>query len=196
MARKQTLKKRTVAALVRWGATLTPRLTGAIAVTAVAMYASYWHIADTALAHGQDADIAYLMPITIDGLLVVAATYAMAPGVTRSTKITAYGSFSMAWLFSLVANIESAGHGAPLVNQGVASVPAFALLATAVILHLGTRKPRRRPAAKASAAQNPVPVVGRVVKARRSPVSAPVSPSPLLPVGAGGNQWSDFRLDS
>jgi peptidoglycan/LPS O-acetylase OafA/YrhL len=125
----------------------TPRTVGALTVALVALYGSYWHIADRALASGQRTDIAYLVPFAIDGVMLVAGSYAMARNVTASTRMVALVGFGAAWSFSAYANVASAPLHASLLDQIIAGAPAWALLITAVMLHQGNHKPRpkRRP---------------------------------------------------
>ncbi len=48
------------------------RTVATIGVAGVAAWASYWHIVDLALAHGETGLAAYLTPIAIDGMMLVA----------------------------------------------------------------------------------------------------------------------------
>ena len=138
--------------LLMWtGATiakLTPRIAGAFMVGAVAFYISYGHIRHTSLAAGQTADVAALTPFALDGLLIVAGTYAMAAKVTVPTRILAYLFFLLAWTASLYANVQSAGTGAPIGHQVIAAWPAIATIGTAILLHMGQHKPRSKPRPK------------------------------------------------
>lgn len=130
---------------------------GAYVVAAVAVYASYWHISETAIHAGQRLDIAYLLPVLVDGLLAVSGVYAMAPRVTVATRILAYLGFLAAWGASMVANVLSAGADASTWSRSVAAWPAIALALAAGIIHAGHRKaptPAQRAARKAAKAGN------------------------------------------
>lgn len=49
------------------------RLTATAVVAGIAGWVSYWHMASVVSRYGETADSAYLIPITIDGLIVVAS---------------------------------------------------------------------------------------------------------------------------
>jgi len=149
--KKITSMQRFTHSLARIAAATNARTGGAGLVALVALYTSYWHISAMALDAGQRVDIAYLSPLAVDGLMLVAGAYAMAPRMTHATRMTAYLFFALGWVASLVANIQSAGAGASTWHQSVAAWPAIATLGTALVLHLGSHKPARK------AAKTPVP---------------------------------------
>jgi len=166
-------------------ARITPRIAGALMVGAVAFYISYGHIRHTSLLAGQTADVAALTPFALDGLLIVAGTYAMAARITVMTRILAYAFFLAAWTGSLYANVQSAGTGAPIGHQVIAAWPAIATIGTAILLHMGQHKPRRKAPAKAPQSHAERPTGLPVPR-----VPVPVSPSPMARLRANGNLYA------
>jgi hypothetical protein len=49
------------------------RVLATIAIAGIAAWVSYWHMQDVAVRYGETAVSAYLLPISVDGLIVVAS---------------------------------------------------------------------------------------------------------------------------
>jgi hypothetical protein len=49
------------------------RLTATAGIAGIAAWVSYWHMVEVAHAHGETADSAHLIPLSVDGLVVVAS---------------------------------------------------------------------------------------------------------------------------
>jgi hypothetical protein len=55
----------------RWLANI--RLIGTALIAGIAAWVSYWHMVGVVLRYGESADVAYLLPLSVDGLVVVAS---------------------------------------------------------------------------------------------------------------------------
>jgi outer membrane biosynthesis protein TonB len=55
----------------RWLANI--RLVGTALIAGIAAWVSYWHMVGVVLRYGESADVAYLLPLSVDGLVVVAS---------------------------------------------------------------------------------------------------------------------------
>lgn len=98
-------------------------------VALVAAIASYEHMRDVALMAGQSDVIAWLLPLSVDGLIVVSSV-ALADGATK--RGIAWLAFLAGSLASLAANIISADPDT--LSRAVAAWPAVALLLTVEVL--------------------------------------------------------------
>jgi peptidoglycan/LPS O-acetylase OafA/YrhL len=130
---------------------------GAAPVAVVAAYVSYFHITDLASRHGQSQSAAHLLPVAIDGLMLVAAVAVVAQRTARLPR----AAFFVGAALTLGANILSVhDHGDP-VAYVVAAVPAGALLLAAeMLLRLtlpATTKRRRPTTRKAATAKRTAP---------------------------------------
>jgi hypothetical protein len=100
---------------------------------------SYWHIRQGALDHAYDQVGASILPLSVDGLLIVSARY-----VTRSktilAKIIAALGFVLGMLATLAGNLLTSD--GTMIGTGFATWPAVAVIVTAVVLHLGESKPK------------------------------------------------------
>src|SRR5690606_14926652 len=94
-------------------------------VALVAAIASYDHMREVALMAGQGDMIAWLLPLSVDGMLVVASV-ALADGTTR--RGIAWVAFLAGTAASVSANIISAEPDT--LSRCVAAWPAVALLLT------------------------------------------------------------------
>ncbi|MGV9762411.1 DUF2637 domain-containing protein [Micromonospora tulbaghiae] len=180
-------------------------LAGTVAVTVIAAVASYDHMRTVALDAGQSAFLAALLPLSVDGMILVAS---LALGDGRRSRWSAWLAFLVGVAASLAANVLAAEDDA--VSRVVSAWPAVALLLTVEVLARAGRTPvatpapapvalavatppaPARPEVAPTVADNvravpgrvadvtPVPAV-RVAVAAASPsraVSSPVSPRP------------------
>jgi hypothetical protein len=117
-------------------------------VFAAAAYQSFGHSYDVAKGHGS-AD-PWLLPVSIDGVLIVAARY-VSHGRTCAARGLAFAVMGLAMLATLGVNALAAPTG-DLIGLGVAVWPAAAMILTASLIHWAPQKPkavvRRRPAAR------------------------------------------------
>lgn len=146
--------------------TRTARNISAATVASIAAWSSYRHMVHVALHVGEQPSIAWVLPLSVDGLLVV-ASIAMVDDrqAGRQVRWSARIAFAFGVGASLAANVAAAH---PTVGARlVAAWPALALLLTVELL---SRSGRRT---KAPAHHN----VAALEKAYRMP-SAPVSPAP------------------
>lgn len=103
------------------------RTTSAATVAGVAAVASYSHMRDLAGDHGQSALLANLLPISVDGMLVVAsAVMADDRASGRPARLSARVSFVVGVAASIVANVLAAQPD--LVARVISAWPALALL--------------------------------------------------------------------
>jgi hypothetical protein len=124
-------------------------------VFGAAAYQSFWHSMHVAAAHG--ASDPWLLPISIDGVMIIAARY-MSHGRTKAARVMAAAVAILAMLATLGVNALAAPHG-DLVGLAVAVWPAVGMTLTAVLIHFA---PQRVPAAKrTSRAKNVTPIRSR-----------------------------------
>lgn len=144
----------------------------ALMVAAVALYVSYWHIREIAAAHTHDLIAPMILPLSVDGLLIVSARY-----VTRAKtplgKVFSMVGFVLGMLATLAGNLLTSDGTA--IGYGVATWPAVAVIVTGVILHWGDAKPK----AKAATPRT------RAAKAPSTATAAatPITPKPTTPNG-------------
>jgi hypothetical protein len=161
--------------------TRTARNTSAAVVAGIAGYVSYWHQAEVAKLAGERDEIAHLLPLSVDGLLIVASVAmvdARAEGRKPSWK-TKVG-FAVGIAASIGANVMSAQP--TWLGRIVAAWPALALLLVVEILASKGRRIREA-AAKAEAAE-PAPEPAPVPVPQAPPAvpifsAAPTSPAPM-----------------
>lgn len=115
-------------------------------VAGVALYVSYWHIRGEALNHGYDAVGAAILPLSVDGLVIVSARYVTRAKTLVGRLASAVG-FALGVIATLIGNLLTAD-GTP-VGYGFATWPAIAVVATGVILHWGDAKPKPKTSVKA-----------------------------------------------
>jgi hypothetical protein len=121
---------------------ITPRIirnTSAATVAGIAAVASYAHMRELAVLHGQGELIASLVPISVDGMLVV-ATVAMHDDRISGRKVrpAAWVAFCTGVLASVTANVLAAPDD--LISRIVSAWPAVALLLVIEVLATGGRK--------------------------------------------------------
>jgi hypothetical protein len=117
----------------------------AIVVFGVAAYQSYWHTVEVALRAGEATVTSHIMPLSVDGLMVVAARY-VTHAKTRLGKVMAVVAFLLGISATLAANVMAAEPH--WFNRAVAVWPAVALVGTACVLHWGEMKPKPQPRVK------------------------------------------------
>lgn len=152
--------------------------TPAAVVFGVAAWQSYWHTVEVATRYGEH-DTAYLLPLSIDGLMVVAARY-VSNARTRIGRILATGSFTVGVSAMLASNYLAADENP--FSRAVAVWPALAMVLVAAMLHWSpqrsqaVQKPmRRRPAKRTPAKAVTPPKVTPPVQpeADKPPASTP-----------------------
>lgn len=112
--------------------TLSSRVTAAL-VAGVAGFSSYRHIVEVAQRAGEHAAVAAVLPLSIDGLIVV-GTMAMVEDkrAGRRPRLSARVALGFGVVATLAANIASAQPH--LMARMVAAVPAIAFLITVEVL--------------------------------------------------------------
>lgn len=105
----------------------------AAVVAGIAAWSSYQHMVHVALTVGERPDVAYLVPLSVDGMLVVAST-AMVDDKRNGRRVrwSARIAFAAGITASLAANVAAAH---PTIGARlVAAWPAVALLLTVELL--------------------------------------------------------------
>jgi hypothetical protein len=108
---------------------------GTAAVAGIAAYASYLHMRELALHAGQPVSIANVLPLSVDGLVLVSSV-ALIDG--RERRTSAWCAFILGVSASIVANILAAGP--TLVDPSVSAWPSVALLVTIEVIARGGRR--------------------------------------------------------
>lgn len=144
-------------------------LTGAVAVTVIAAVASYDHMRTVALDAGQSPLLAALLPLSVDGLVLV-GTVALGDG--RRSKASAWAAFLVGVAASLAANVMAADPDA--VSRAVSAWPAVALLLTVEVLARSGRTPATATATPATASAI---LADRPATATATPPATPVTPA-------------------
>ncbi|MET7417685.1 DUF2637 domain-containing protein [Dactylosporangium sp. NPDC005555] len=157
-------------------------IAGTIAVTTIAAIASYDHMRELAERAGQAPILAALLPLSVDGMVLV-ATLALGDG--RRSKWSAWLAFLVGVAASLAANVIVAPPG--IVARVVSAWPAVALLLTVEVLARSGRTAvpaaATTPVLPAVAEPHPAPTVAAVVSARPRPVPDAVPPGVrVLPI--------------
>jgi hypothetical protein len=107
-----------------------------------ALWVSYWHIVDVTLMAGESVSTAYLMPATVDGMLIVAGIM-IASG---KKGWLSYSAFGVGMAASLGANVVSASGSS--VSYIVAAWPAITVALTFEMVLRQLVVPKKRPARK------------------------------------------------
>lgn len=113
--------------------TRSARNASAAVVAGIAGYASYWHQVSVTLLAGERVELAHIMPLSVDGLLVVASVVmvdARREG-RRPSHVTRF-FFALGIAASVAANVASAHPTA--LGRAIASWPAIALLGVVEML--------------------------------------------------------------
>ena len=107
--------------------TRTARNTSAAVVAGIAGYASYWHQVAVASWAGERAEIAHIIPLSVDGMLVVASIVMVDDRQQgRKPRWSARIAFAVGTLATIAANV--AGAHPTVLGRAVAAWPALALL--------------------------------------------------------------------
>jgi hypothetical protein len=146
--------------------------TAAAGVAAIAAIASYSHMENLAHDHGQTALLSALMPVSVDGLMVV-ATVAIADG--RTHRWSAWFSFWLGVVASISANILAARPD--IVSRLISAWPSIALLA---VVEMIARSGRAVAAAEAPIGVKTQPSEPVTVPAAKSAPRKPAAPRKSL----------------
>ncbi|MET8253286.1 DUF2637 domain-containing protein [Micromonospora sp. NPDC005197] len=159
-------------------------LAGTVAVTTIAAVASYDHMKVLAERAGQPPTLAALLPLSVDGMILV-ATLALGDG--RRSRWSAWLAFVLGVAASVVANVAVAPPSA--TARVVSAWPAVALLLTVEVLaRSGKAAPSPAPVAPvaaAVAAPSPAPVAPVAVDTPPATPPANVTASAIPPAVAG-----------
>lgn len=156
---------------------------GAIGTVAViAAWGSYRHMLDVATIAGQPIEVASTLPLSVDGMLLV-ASLAMADDKANGRKPRGWARFAF-WLgatISVAANIASTvvHNGLNPLSIGVAAwAPIALLVVTEIMARPGkpNKDQARSEAAKRGAEKRKANQAKPAARRSRKPVSAPVSP--------------------
>ncbi len=147
----------------------TASISAALAVAAIAAVASYSHMRHLAIQYGQDTLIASSLPLSVDGMLVV-ATLAINDG--RRYRWSAWLAFWTGVAVSVLANALAAPPS--VLARFISAWPAVAFLLTVEVITRGGRGTRVTAAPPAPPA---LPV-----EVEESQVSAPILDPPPLPI--------------
>lgn len=126
----------------RSGVRLSRNLSAAV-VAGIAAWSSYQHMVHVALDVGERADVAYVLPLSVDGMLVVASCAMVDDRASgRTVRWSARIAFAIGVLASLAANVAAAHPN--VAARIVAAWPALALLLTVELLSRVGRLVRSR----------------------------------------------------
>lgn len=176
---------------MRTNGTRLARNSSAAVVAAIAAWSSYHHMVEVAQGVGERPDVAYVLPLSVDGMLVVASVAMVDDRRSgRRVRWSARLAFVAGVIASVAANVAAAEGtwGARIV----AAWPAVALLLTVELLSRAGRPvkgvhavdtPGESPEASQVAAPVPAEVPAAVLPAeraaprrRRGPAKAPRRP--------------------
>lgn len=151
-------------------------------VAGIAAWSSYKHLLDVARIAGQPIEVAAALPLSVDGMLVV-ATLAMSEDKANGRRPRSWARFAF-WLgatISVAANIASivVHRGIDPLGIGVAAwAPIALLVVTEIMARPGrpSKDAQRSEAAKRAAQTRKANAAKRTRKRTRKPVTAPVSP--------------------
>jgi len=89
------------------------RIAAQVAVSGIAAWVSYWHMVDVAVRYGEDGSSPYLLPVSVDGLVVVASISLIELGAMIRARMDA--------VQPVVVKVPTAPAAAP-VSPGMAPV--------------------------------------------------------------------------
>lgn len=120
-------------------------------VAGIAAYASYTHMRELALVHGQTHTVAALLPVSVDGMLIV-ATLVMREDRSRGIGVRpwAWIAFLLGVTASIVANVLAAA--SDITSRVISAWPALALLLVIEVLATGKKAAELPPAEPATVA--------------------------------------------
>lgn len=166
---------RTIARRIAFGLSFVT-VAGAAAVT------SYAHMRDVAILGHQPSALAAVLPLSVDGLLVIASlALAEDKAMNRHPRTWARVAFWFGAVISLAANIASTAvhHGGDPLSIGVSAWPPLALLVvTEIMARPGKAKTPQAPAPVVPVAVHAEPQAPAAV-AQAAPVSPGQAPAPL-----------------
>lgn len=138
------------------------------AVAAIAAWSSYSHMVHVALGYGERPQVAYALPFSVDGMLIVASVV-MVDDKRRAHRVRPIArlAFTAGMLASIAANIAAAHP-----NIGARIVDAWPALALLLVVEMLARPP-----APAAEEVPPVPAAGSQPPAE----GAPQPPHPQVP---------------
>jgi hypothetical protein len=168
----------------------TARNTSAAAVAAIAAWSSYSHMVHVALAYGEPPQVAYALPFSVDGMLIV-ATIVMVDDKHRTGRVRPMArlAFTAGVIASIAANIAAAHPttGARIVDAW----PAIALLLVVEMLARPPApevpaehdlSPQRHEPSLAPATPRQVPHLTQVPPRAGVPPTAQVPPGEEVPL--------------
>lgn len=162
----------------------------AVVVAAVAAYASYEHQRDFALRGGADRAGAYLWPLSVDGLLLLATIGLLKPAdqTSRRTRRAVRLAFALGIAVSLAANVAAAPRLAwhPVL---VAGWPPVALLLAVELLAQDTGRREQAVVASSEKAEQSPPANGN----SPSVTETPFPPDRETPKGRRGSRQAAAR---
>lgn len=109
-------------------------------VAGIAAYASYTHMRELALTHGQTPMVASLLPVSVDGMLIV-ATLVMREDRAAGLKVRVWAwiAFILGVAASVIANVLAAADD--VTSRVISAWPAIALLLVIEVLATGKKAP-------------------------------------------------------
>jgi len=144
-------------------------------VAGIAAWSSYRHMVTVALNVGEQPQVAYVLPLSVDGMLVVASVAMVDDRRSgRTVRWSARLAFAVGVLASLAANV-SAAH--PSIGARiVAAWPALALLLTVELLsRAGKPMSAAKAAAQVAAAQAAAEAAAALAAVGKSSLPAPAA---------------------
>jgi hypothetical protein len=174
---------------VHTNSTRLARNLSAAVVAGIAAWSSYRHMVTVALGVGEQPEVAYVLPLSVDGMLVVASIAMVDDRRSgRNVRWSARLAFAAGVLASVAANV-SAAHPT-LGARIVASWPALALLLTVELLSRSGR-----PSKKQSTVVDPMVVrdAPPMHAARATAPNPALAATPNTPVGAPVRSLSSVR---
>ncbi|MFU8854491.1 DUF2637 domain-containing protein [Micromonospora sp. SL1-18] len=112
---------------------------GASAVAGIAAWSSWSHMVATALRYGERPEVAYVLPLSVDGLLVVAsAALVDDKRAGKRPRMSARVAFALGVVASLAANMA---HAQP--NTGARIISAWPAIALLAVVELMSRSGRQ-----------------------------------------------------
>lgn len=151
-------------------------------VAGVAARVSYSHIRAVAVYAGQPGEVALLLPLAVDGMMLI-ATLAMAEdkAANRHPRGWARSGFWFGAIVSTVANISATvvQQGWRPISIGVAALaPVLLLWAIEIVARPGKPKETRVLPEPVRVTPEPIMEAQRVVAAEATRLPVPVSPAP------------------
>lgn len=161
-------------------------------VAIIAAIASYTHMRGLALSHGQDQVISTLLPLSVDGLMVVAA---VAIGDGRRRTWSAWASFVTGVAASVTANVLAARPDP--VSRVISAWPAIALLLVVEVMSDSTRGRRRETVAQDTTADTAAAMVSSAdVPTADTTADTPGEADAAAPDGGTDAQQQDRTEDN